>query len=145
MHFGVKHITFHNLTDLTESGKPKEETQNLKCTYLSIPVDIKYSAERFNNYRPYIIAGINPMTNLTSSSQEFLALKRFDPCVELGIGCDLYLPFFKLIPELKFVYGLSNTLDLGHSNMITDSSKLLYTRSVKSAHTKMIVLSFYFE
>lgn len=145
MHFGVKHLTFHNLTDLTESGKPKEETQNLKCTYLSIPVDIKYSAERFNNYRPYIIAGINPMTNLTSSSQDFLALKRFDPCVELGIGCDLYLPFFKLIPELKFIYGLSNSLDLGHSNMITDSSKLLYTKSVKSAHTKMIVFSFYFE
>jgi hypothetical protein len=145
MHFGVKHLTFHNLTDLTESGNPKEQTQNLKCIYLSIPVDIKYSAERFNNYRPYIIAGVNSMINLTSSSQDFVQLKRFDPCLEIGIGCDFYLPFFKLIPELKFCYGLTNTLDSGHSNIITDPSKLLYTNSVKSAHTKMIVLSFYFE
>jgi hypothetical protein len=145
MHFGAKHITFHNLTELTESGKPKEQTQNLKCTYLSIPVDIKYSAERYNNYRPYVIAGINPMMNLTSSSQDFLELKRFDPCLEVGIGCDFYLPFFKLIPELKFCYGLTNTLDTGHSDIITDQSKLIYTNSVRNAHTKMVVLSFYFE
>ena len=95
MHFGVKHITFHNLTDLTESGNPKEETQNLKCTYLSIPVDIKYSAERFNNYRPYIIAGINPMTNLTSSSQDFFSTKNvLIHVLKLGLGCDLISTVF---------------------------------------------------
>lgn len=145
MHFGVKHITFENLTDLTESGKPTEETQNLKCTYLTLPIDIKYSAERFNNYRPYIIAGFNSMINLTSNDQDYVQLKRYEPCLEIGMGCDFYLPFFKLIPEIKFCYGLTNSLNTNHANDLTDQNKRLYTNSVRSARSKMIVLSFYFE
>lgn len=145
MHFGVKHLTFHNLTDLTESGKPKETTQNLKCTYLSMPLDIKYSAERYNNYRPYLLGGLNTMINLTSKEQQYVQLKRYDTCLEVGLGCDFYLPFFKLIPELKFCYGLTNTLDTNNASTLTDETKRLYSNSVKSAHTKMFILTFYFE
>jgi hypothetical protein len=147
MHFGVKHITFHNLTDLTESGQPTEVTQNLKTTYLTMPIDIKYSAERFNNYRPYFMAGISPAINLTGKEQDYIQLKRYDCFLEVGIGCDFYLPFFKLIPELKFCYGLTNCLDGTHANNLTDQTKRLYTNSVnvKDSRCKMIVLTFYFE
>ena len=35
---------------------------------------------------------------------------RSNTYVEVGLGCDFYLPFFKLIPELKFCFGLANLL-----------------------------------
>ena len=145
MHFGSKHLVFRNLLDLSEFGRPVETTQELKNTYLSIPVDLKFSAERFNNHRPYIMAGINPVVNLAGKDQDYVQLKRYDVMLEVGLGCDFYMPYFKLIPELKFCYGLTNALDTGHAGELTDVNKRAFTQSVSSAHTKMIVLTLYFE
>ena len=145
MHFGAKHLMFHNLTDLTPEGRRVEETQDLKTTYISFPIDLKFSAERWNNYRPYLIAGVNPMINLKGKDQDFLQLKRTDTFLEVGLGCDFYLPFFKLIPELKFCYSLSDALDRSHDGELLDANKRWYANAVKGGHTKMIVLTFYFE
>ena len=145
MHFGAKHLVFHNLTDLDPEGFPHEETQDMKNTYISFPVDLKFSAQRWNNYRPYLIAGVNPMINLTGKDQDFIQLKRMDTFLEVGLGCDLYLPFFKLIPELKFCYSLTNALDRNHANELVDMNKRAYANAVTSGHSKMIVLTFYFE
>jgi hypothetical protein len=146
MHFGAKRLTFRNLSRLDEEGKaPLETWQDLKNTYISVPFDLKFSAERFNNYRPYVMAGINPMLNLSGKAQDNLQLKRYDAMIEVGLGCDLYLPFFKLIPELKFCYGLTDVIDHNHAHELTDVSKQLYAQSVSSARSKMIVLTLYFE
>ena len=145
MHFGSKHLVFRDMKNLSESGRPREFTQDMKNTYISVPVDLKFSAERFNNYRPYVMAGVNPMVNLAGKGQDYLQLKRYDLMLEVGMGCDFYLPFFKLIPELKFCYGLANTLDKSHTNELTDVNKRMFSQSVTSARTKMIVLTLYFE
>ena len=145
MHFGAKHLTFLNMMDLDEEGLPSKVTQDLKNTYIGLPVNIKFSAPRFNNYRPFISAGISGMINLTSSDDDYVSLKRFTSMIEVGIGCDLYLPFFKLIPELKFCYGLGNSLDTNHINELRDTNMRAYAGSVSSAQSKMILLSFYFE
>jgi hypothetical protein len=145
MHFGAKHLIFHNLTQLTPEGLPTEERQDLKNTYISLPIDLKFSAERWNNYRPYLIAGVSPMINLTGKDQDYIQLKRMDTYLEIGIGCDFYLPFFKLIPELKFCYSLRDALDHEHANELMDVNKRLYTNAVTAGHSKMIVLTFYFE
>lgn len=145
MHFGAKHLTFRNLTSLDDQGRPTEKTQDLKNTYISFPIDLKFSAQRFNNYRPYILAGINPMLNLTGKDQDYIRLKRYDTMIEVGIGCDFYLPFFKLIPELKFCYSLSDCLDHGHANDLQDVNMRAYSNSVSKGQNKMIVLTFYFE
>lgn len=145
MHFGAKHLTLRNLSQLSAEGVPHEERQDMKNTYVSIPLDIKFSALRWNNYRPYLIAGVNQMINLTGKDQDFISLKRTDTMVEIGLGCDLYLPFFKLIPELKFCYSLVDALDKNHADGLMDENKRMYANSVRSGHTKMIVLTFYFE
>lgn len=145
MHFGSKHLTFRDLDNVNENGVARTETQELKNTYLSIPVDLKFSSKRCNNYRPYIMAGINPMINLTSKDQDIIQLKRFDTMIEVGFGCDLYLPFFKLIPELKFCYSLTNSLDKSHASQLKDDALKEMASAVRACHSKMIVLSFYFE
>lgn len=145
MHFGSKRLEFHHLSQLDGAGQPLRITQDMKNTYVSFPIDVKFSAQRFNNHRPYIMAGINPMINLTSKDQDYLRLKRFDTMVEVGLGCDFYLPFFKLIPELKFCYSLTNSLDTSHADELLDANLRVYANSVRSAHTKMFVLTLYFE
>ncbi len=145
MHFGAKHLVFRNLSRLDENGMPTEVTQDMKNTYITLPIDLKFSAQRFNNHRPYIMAGISPAINLTGKAQHYLRLKRYDTFVEIGLGCDFYLPFFKLIPELKFCYSLSNALDKNHANELQDAGMKAYANSVTAGHSKMIVLTFYFE
>ena len=145
MHFGSKHLVFRDLDDLNDSGYPRESTQDMKNTYLAVPVDIKFSALRFNNYRPYLVGGISPMLNLTGKNQDFIQLKRFDTMLELGMGCDFYLPFFKLIPEVKFCYGLTNNLNKSHANELTDANMRAFSNSVDAAHTSMFLFTLYFE
>lgn len=145
MHFGSKHLVFRDLDDLNDAGHPRESTQDMKNTYISMPVDLKISAERFNNYRPYLLAGVNPMINLSGKDQDFLQLKRYDTMLEVGFGCDFYLPFFKLCPELKFCFSLADVLNKKHADELTDVNKRIFTQSTNRAVSKMVVLTFFFE
>jgi len=145
MHFGAKHLTFLNMMQLDKDGKPTQQTQDMKNTYVSLPIDLKFAAPRWNNHRPYIMAGINPMINLTGGDQDMVCIKRYNTMLEIGLGCDFYLPFFKLIPELKFCFGLGDVLDKDHINELRDANLKAYAGSVSSAQSKMFVLTFYFE
>jgi len=145
MYFGTRHYTFYNHSELAPDGSPLRQQQDMKGVYISSAVDLIFAAKRHNNYRPYIMAGINPMLNLTGSSEDYLAFKRADCFLELGLGCDFYLPFFKLRPELKFMMGLSNVLDAGHADKLQDKSMRPYANAVSDARTKMFALTFYFE
>ena len=104
----------------------------------------KAVVERFNNYRPYITAGGSPMVNLTVKKQKQLLLKKFDFMVEVGMGCDFYLPFFKLIPEVKFAFSLLDVLEKERKALL-DSNLMKFTLSVDGVTSKMIIISFYFE
>ena len=145
MHFGAKHLVFRDLDDLNDGGVPRESTQDMKNTYISLPVDVKFAAERFNNYRPYVIAGVNPMINLSGKDQDFMQLKRYDTMAEVGVGCDFYLPFFKLCPELKFCFSLADVLNRKHAEELSDDNKRAFALSADRAVSKMVVLTFYFE
>lgn len=138
MHFGDKTVIFR------EQNSGERERQQIKSTYVSLPFEAKFSAERFNNYRPYIMAGISPMIDLTVKKQKPLLVKNFDCMLEVGIGCDFYLPFFKLNPELKFAFSILDVLEKDRSDL-TDENYLKFTQSLDKAVAKMITLSFYFE
>lgn len=145
MYFGTRHLTFLNHSEVDINGKPTEERQQLKTAYISCALDMIFAAPRFNNHRPYIVTGLNPMINLSGRDNDFIKLKRYDLYAELGIGCDYYLPFFKLRPELKFMYSLTNSLDTDHANHLKNRNMIQYTNSVSQARTKIIALTFYFE
>lgn len=138
LHFGDKTVVFR------EQNSKEDVRQQIKSTYLSLPVDLKFSAERFNNYRPYIMTGINPMVDLSVKMNKALLVKSADCYLEAGVGCDFYMPFFKLIPELKFCFGLSNLLQSSRTDL-NDKSLLKYTYSVDKISSRMIVFSLYFE
>lgn len=141
MYFGSRHIVFHNSTTETVT----ENQQDMKTVYICAPIDLIFAAPRFNNHRPYILGGITPAINLSGKDKDYIKLKKNDTFAEIGLGCDFYLPFFKVRPELKFMYSLINSLDKDHIKRIEDKSMLPYSNSISEAHSKMIVLTFYFE
>lgn len=138
MHFVNKHLTFREVT----TGL--REYQDLKSTFISLPLNLKIAAPRHNNYRPYVTAGINATYDLTTKEQANIATKPLSLAFEIGLGCDYYLPFFKFCPELKFSFGFTDVLKTDRSKL-TDKSKEIFTKSVKDAHTAMVMLIFHFE
>lgn len=145
MYFGTRHYTFVNHTDKLDDGTNIRQQQNMKSVYISAACDLIFAAKRFNNHRPYMMVGVNPMINLSGNSEDYLQFKRTDVYLELGLGCDFYLPFFKLRPELKFMFGLGNVLDKDHPGKLQDKNMHPYAQAVNEAKTKMIALTFYFE
>ena len=138
MHFGDKKVVFKE----QRSGKFVE--QYVKSTYLSVPFDLKISAARFNNYRPYVVTGLAPTLDLTVKKGKELLVRKTDVMFEVGMGLDLYYPFFKMIPELKFCFGLNNILDRNRTDL-KDASLLKYSDALDKAQNGMIVLTLYFE
>ena len=138
MHFGDKKVVFK------EQRSKKITEQYVKSTYLSVPFDLKISAARFNNYRPYVVTGFAPTFDLTVKKGKELLVKRTDMLFEVGMGLDLYYPFFKMIPELKFCFGLNNILEKNRTDL-NDASLLKYSDALDKAQNGMIVLTLYFE
>ena len=138
MYFGSKTVKFR------EQNTKERLTQDIKSNYLALPVNLKYSSRRVNNYRPYMMAGVSPMLDLSKRKETPILLKRFDTCIEIGLGCDVYLPYFKLIPELNFSFGLFNLLAKNRKDL-KDPGMIKFTESLDKIKSRMVVLSFYFE
>ena len=138
IHFGQKHIVFH------EQNSGRDSTQNLKSTYLTIPVGLKIAAPRYNNFRPYFSIGVAPTIDLTARKHMALRTDALDCYIEVAAGCDIYLPFFKLIPELRFSFGLRDII-VHDRDDLTDLSLLKFTKSMEKGRSKLITLAFYFE
>ena len=138
IHFGQRRAFFH------EQLSGRDSTQSMKSTCISVPIGLKIAAPRYNNFRPYVITSLAPTLDLTVRKNNALLTQPFDCYIEIGAGCDFYLPYFKLIPELKFCFGLRDIINHNRDDL-TDEGLLKFTRSVNRGSAKMIVLTLYFE
>lgn len=145
LYFGSRNLTFRNFTKSQEVGYMVEERQSLKTVYIGADCDLIFAAKRFNNHRPYVMAGLAPVFNLSAKKSDYVQMKGYDVFFEVGMGCDFYLPFFKLRPEIKFMMGLTNSLSTTHQKTMRDADLMPYAASVDKIRSKMFVLSFYFE
>lgn len=139
LYFGSKTIKF------IEEQSQTQHTQTLKSTYLVLPFDLKFSAVRYRNSRPYVAGGLMPAFDLSAKKGDFIQLKSADLYLTVALGCDFYLPYFKLIPEIKFCFGLADVLRHDRPDLDEDPQTLRYTQAIRRATSSMVVLTFYFE
>ena len=125
----------YHMTD----GSVREQLRDY--TAMEIPLLLKYKSLRRGNTRLYIVTGytvnfeasqsedVVRENNLITTSKNFNSL-------ELGVGIDVYAPFFKFAPEIRYAWGLSNVLDNGDS---------FYHKPLKSLTPRTVSLYFTFE
>lgn len=147
MYFGNKVVRYRNFYAPEDALDPtiKEQRQNIKATYIVVPLDVKFSARRHHNIRPYFTGGVMGIYDLSKERPDLLRLKDFDMILTVGMGCDFYLPFFKLCPELKFCFGLKNLLEKNRPDLQDNPQMEVFTKSVSKLKNSMVVLTFYFE
>ncbi len=138
IHFGNKTIYFKDLET------QEEETASVRSNYLSIPLSLKVSSMRLNNYRPYIVTGVYGAVDLGRKKGYPILLKSFDYGFEFGFGCNIYMPYFKLAPEIKFRFGIPDILEKNREDLTNQADKI-YTNALSKATTRMIIFTFNFE
>ena len=103
-------------------GGKKDSIRNVNSTYLRIPLLVKFSADRYYNIRPYVIGGVSYDYNFSSNESnpndnfdgEFRK-KKNSFSYELGIGVDIYLPYFIFSPSIRGVFAISDELVDDHT------------------------------
>jgi len=138
IHFGDKALYFNEYTN------HELKQISVRSNYLTVPLDLKISSMRLNNSRPYIIGGVYGAIDLGRKKGYALLLKQFDYGFEFGFGCNLYMPYFKLAPEIKFKFGLPDMLEKDRSDLLNEADKK-YTNALNRATTRMVVITFNFE
>lgn len=139
MYFGSKGVT------MLDANTGAERTQDIKSSYVVVPLDLKISGDRLHNSRPYVSVGTMATFDISKKRSEYLKFNTSDLYLTVGLGCDFYLPFFKLNPELKFCFGLTDILQHDRPDLVDDTETIKITQSLKKVKSKMFVLTFYFE
>lgn len=139
MYFGSK--TVHML----DFNSGEKQLQDIKSALVVIPLDLKISGDRLHNTRPYITAGVMGVLDISKKRADPIVTNNFDTMLTVGLGCDFYLPFFKLCPEIKFCFGLTDILKHDRPDLEENPAAMQITQSLSKMKSNMVVLSFYFE
>lgn len=111
----------------------------------SLPIDLpfylRYSAERFGNFKPYLQIGVGSYFDLGRDEKTDVTLDLIDFYVSGGVGCDIYFKYFKLSPELKVNFGQKNML----TPKTSTTDNLTYTNALSKLLSRIIVFNFNIE
>ncbi|MEZ5194942.1 MAG: outer membrane beta-barrel protein [Bacteroidales bacterium] len=141
--FGERNIDYR--ISSYRNGVPEDVVvrKNIPSTFVEFPLHMKYKSRRLNNFRAYVLGGVNYRMDLASqakkrkeSGQVIVKLNQSDLYYELGMGFDFYFEWFKFGTELKMSYGLSDVLKRENN---------IYTDGIESMKSKIFQLSFTFE
>ena len=117
--------------------------RTVESVYGELPVEFKFRAMRYSDFRPYLIAGgscgfdfASFFKNRNNNDESIIRLKPFDLRYTMGMGFDFFLPYVKFAIELKMAFGL---LDL----RVADDD--LYTLSSTDFRSRTFMLSFTFQ
>lgn len=120
-----------------------DKKRNVESVYGEIPIDIKFRAFRWRNFRPYLTAGgsygfdfASMRNNKNNNDQSIIRLNTSDLRYTMGVGLDFYMRYVKFAIEMKMSFGISDL-------KIPDDD--LYTRSVDFINTRTFMLGFTFE
>ena len=104
-------------------------TRKIQGITLTLPMQLKFSSDRINNFKVYILGGGKVEYDFAANkgdknAEKLMKLEKLDYGIEAGIGFHFYFPVFVLSPELKLGWGLKNVHsrdpNLKYSNVIDE-------------------------
>jgi hypothetical protein len=138
--FANRNLNFPNF--MNQGDKFRE----VKSSYIHIPLLLKFSTKRINNYKPFVIGGASISHNLSSNednpqdnSAGQFRLKTQNYYYEVGFGIDFYFDYFKFTPSIRGVFGMGDEL------IRDEDLNSLWTANIESLKTRGIFINFTFQ
>ena len=139
IHFGSKQVSL-----MSDAAGATIAYAAVRSNYIMIPLNLRYRGARSNNFRPYIMSGFSAGIDMGRDKREPMLLKPVNLYWEIGTGCDFYLPYFRLVPELKLCVGLGDIFV--HNRTDQDSEAFLkYTKAFDKVTSRLLVFTLQFE
>jgi len=131
----------------TRSGVARRtDVRTIESTFVEFPLLFKYRSKRVNNFAQYVMVGGSYNIDLASqkkvkgSKDEFgnyiVKLEPITYNLEVGVGFDFFMEYFKFAPELRFSYGLNNAAIYENN---------IYASPIKDLRSRIFVLALNFE
>ena len=150
--FGERSVTYKSYTvadNLIGNTNAAKNKPSMLTIPVSIPVYLKWSAEREVNYRPYVIVGGGVQFECFRDKEKVLLHKPFDAFVSGGFGCDFYFRWFKLCPEIKYQIGFIDantpTSMAENESWQLGTGKYFYSDAIHKMIHQRISITFNFE
>jgi len=142
--FGSRTVSFYNDRDSIYSLD--SDGQTVESNFLDFPLLLKYKSRRVNNYRPYLVGGLNMRYDMAARKDydddgPWIRLEPMDFYAEFGFGIDFFLQYFKFSPELKVSVGFRDVLVHNPAG----GSRYKYANSINKLNSYLVMLCFYFE
>jgi hypothetical protein len=138
LNFGQRSLEYK----IIENGVYRKHTMRIESTFLDFPVLLKYRAERYGNFRPFLVGGgsvrwdLAAQRKIAPEEKPKIRLTRFNPYYEVGVGVDFFLEYFMFAIEIKGAFGVLN-------NVKYDNTE--FTQMFDRLDSKMLMISFHFE
>lgn len=114
--------------------------KEIESSFVELPIELKLSSKRIDNYNWYVLAGLRYNLDLASQERvdddELFKLRRNDLSYEFGVGIDIYFEFFKMSPQIRGGWGFANLL-------VDDGS--IYVRTIDRILSRSLIFAITFE
>ncbi len=140
LYFAQRNLIFPNFEE------ERDFLRESKSTYIHVPLLVKFSTKRLNNFKPFVVAGVSRSFNLSSNQdnpedneQGQFRMTKGTSYFELGFGIDFYLFYFKFTPSIRGVFATSDEL------VRDDDPNSPWTGNISKLSTRGIFINFTFQ
>lgn len=119
-------------------GEDSITVKKVQGITLALPLQLKFSSDRINNFKVYMMAGARAEYDFAANAGEkkaerLIKLNKIDYGIDAGIGFHFYFPVFVLTPEIKLGWGMKNV----HSR----DPNLKYSNVIDKINSRTLTLS----
>lgn len=120
--------------------------REINQTYVHIPLLLKFSTTRINNFKPFVVGGLSTSLNLSSNQNNpddnengQFRMTTNSYYYEIGFGIDFYLFYFKFTPSIRGVFAINDQL------IQDDNPDSIFTRKIDKMSTNAVFINFTFQ
>ncbi|WP_424494929.1 porin family protein [Salinimicrobium sp. GXAS 041] len=138
-------VAFNRINFQVTKADP-DTFREINSTYVHIPLLLKFSAQRLNNFKPFVVGGLSTSLNLSSNENNpednrdgQFRMTTNSYYYELGFGIDFYLYYFKFTPSIRGVFAINDEL------IRDENPNSIYTGNVAKMSSRAVFINFTFQ
>jgi hypothetical protein len=141
---GERNLSFRTFNPASATFSDSVHTVNIFSLPIELPLLLRYNAERYGNFKPYIEAGFGAYFDLGRDDLREVTLNLSDVFFTAGAGCDIYFRYFKLSPEIRVNFGLTNVMT---PKLPTpeNTTSLIYSNALSGLFSRILMFTLNFE